>query len=53
MGHPFVIPGGASAIQGDGTLVETADEREYDTEDSLQKQLADYPNLLAGNQIAP
>lgn len=51
-GDLHVMPGGAFLIQGDGTLVEMS-EREYDTEDLLQKLLADYPNLLAGNQIAP
>jgi hypothetical protein len=37
-------------IQDDDRLVEMA-EQEYDSEDLLQKLLAQYPNLLAGDQI--
>lgn len=47
-----MMPGGAFLIQGDGTLVEMG-ESPYDTEALLQRLLADYPNLLAGNQITP
>ena len=37
-------------IQNDKTLVKMV-ETSYDTEDLLQSLLADYPNLLAGDQI--
>ena len=37
-------------IQDDDKLVEMA-EQEYDSEDLLQKLLAQYPNLLSGDQI--
>ncbi len=39
-------------MQPDGTLVEMR-EANYDSEDVLQKLIADYPNLLAGDQIDP
>ncbi|MDG6249865.1 hypothetical protein [Methanocalculus sp.] len=39
-------------LQGDEELVEMK-EKAYDSEDLLQKLLADYPKLLAGNQIDP
>jgi hypothetical protein len=41
---------GIFLLQGDGKLVEMR-EHEYATEDLLQKLLADYPNLLAGDLI--
>ena len=40
---PFVI-------MKDGSLVEMQ-QRDYDSEDVLQKLLAEYPNLLAGNLV--
>ncbi len=39
-------------LQSDEELVEMK-EKAYDSEDLLQKLLADYPKLLAGNQIDP
>ncbi len=42
--------GGIYLIQDDGGLVEMT-EQPYGTEELLQKLLADYPNLLAGDQI--
>jgi hypothetical protein len=44
------VSGGIYLVQGDGGLVEMK-EQEYASEDLLQKFLADYPNLLAGDQI--
>jgi hypothetical protein len=44
------MPGGIYLIQGDGSLVEMG-ETAYDSEDLLQGLLAEYPNLLAGDQI--
>ncbi len=44
------MPGGIYLIQGDGSLVEMA-ESAYDSEDLLQGLLADYPSLLAGDQV--
>ena len=44
------MSGGIYLVQGDGGLVEMT-EQEYASEDLLQKLLADYPNLLAGDQI--
>ena len=43
---------GIFLIQADGQLVEMT-EQAYDSEALLQRLLADYPNLLAGNQINP
>ena len=37
-------------LLGDGRLTELK-EQPYDSEDLLQKLIADYPNLLAGDQI--
>jgi hypothetical protein len=42
--------GGIFLIQKNGDLVEMK-EQAYDSEDLLQELLADYPNLLAGDQI--
>lgn len=42
--------GGIFLIQADGKLVEMKEER-YKSEDVFQGVLADYPNLLAGDQI--
>jgi hypothetical protein len=42
--------GGIFLIQSGGELVEMK-EQSYDTEDVLQKLLARYPNLLAGDQM--
>lgn len=42
--------GGIYLIRGDDELVELT-EQAYDSEDILQKLLADHPNLLAGDQI--
>ena len=42
--------GGIFLIQTDGKLVEMKEER-YKSEDVFQSILADYPNLLAGDQI--
>lgn len=44
--------GGIYLIQDDGHLVEMTGQR-YDSEDLLQGLLAEYPNLLAGDQIDP
>ncbi len=44
------MTGGVYAIQDDRTLVEMREEP-YDSENLLQEFLADYPNLLAGDQI--
>ncbi len=44
------MPGGVYLIQEDGGLVEMA-ERPYDSEDLLQRLIAEHPNLLAGDQI--
>jgi hypothetical protein len=44
------MPGGIYLIQGDGSLV-TMDQTAYDSEDLLQGLLAQYPNLLAGDQM--
>ena len=41
---------GVFVIKKDGSLVEMK-QTDYDSEDVLQKLLADYPNLLAGNLI--
>jgi len=41
---------GIYVIKDDGQLVEMK-EKVYDSEDLLQKLIADYPNLLAGDQI--
>jgi hypothetical protein len=46
------MPGSIFILQEDGRVVETR-ETPYDTEDLLQRLLADYPNLLAGDQINP
>ncbi len=43
--------GGMYLVQGDGGLVEM-NEQPYDSEDLLQSLLAEYPNLLAGNQMS-
>lgn len=43
---------GIFLINTDGTLVEMT-EQAYDSEALLQTLLADYPSLLAGNQITP
>ena len=44
------MPGGIYVIQGDGSLVEM-EEKAYDSEDLLQGFLAEYPNLLARDQV--
>ncbi len=44
------MSGGIYLIQGNGQLVKM-DEQPYDSEDLLQRLLADYPNLLAGDQV--
>jgi hypothetical protein len=44
------MSGGIYLVQGDGQLVEMT-EQDYASEDRLQKLLAKYPNLLAGDQI--
>lgn len=44
------MSGGIYFIQDGGRLVEMT-EQDYASEDLLQKLLADYPNLLAGDQI--
>lgn len=41
---------GIYLIQADGKLVEMT-EQPYETEDVLQKLLADYPSVLAGDQV--
>src|SRR5436853_255968 len=43
---------GIFLIQSNGELLEM-NEQPYDSESVLQKLLADYPSLLAGNQINP
>lgn len=45
-----MVKQGIFLIQDDGRLVEMT-EQPYDSEDLLQKLLADYPSLLAGDQI--
>jgi hypothetical protein len=42
--------GGIFLIQADGKMVEMKEEP-YKSEDIFQSLLADYPNLLAGDQI--
>ncbi len=44
------MSGGIYLIQDSGRLVEMT-EQPYGTEELLQKLLADYPNLLAGDQV--
>ena len=44
------MSGNIFLIQADGKLVEMSSEP-YDSEALLQELLADYPNLLAGEQI--
>ncbi len=46
------MAGGIYLVQEGGRLVEMA-EQPYEVEAALQRLLADYPNLLAGDQIAP
>lgn len=46
------MTGGIYLLQDDGHLIEMT-EQAYDSEALLQKLLADYPSLLAGNQIDP
>lgn len=41
---------GVFVLKKDGSLVEMK-QTDYDSEDVLQKLIADYPNLLAGNLI--
>src|SRR5690349_11780064 len=43
---------GMFVLKEDGSLVEMNEQR-YDSESLLQKLVADYPNLLAGDQISP
>lgn len=43
---------GIFTIQPDGTLIESI-ESAFSNEDIFQKLLADYPNLIAGDQIDP
>jgi hypothetical protein len=45
------MPGGIFHIDSEGRLVELTEE-DYDSEDLLQRLLADYPALLAGDQIS-
>ncbi len=45
------MSGGIYLIRDDGELVEMS-EQAYDSEDLLQELLADYPNLLAGDQTS-
>jgi hypothetical protein len=45
------VNGGVYLIQDSGQLVEMREEA-YASEDLLQRLLADYPNLLAGDQIS-
>jgi hypothetical protein len=44
------IGGGIYLIHSDGRLVEMS-QQDYDSEDLLQGLLAQYPNLLAGDQM--
>jgi hypothetical protein len=46
------IPGSIFVLREDGTLIEMQ-ETPYDSEALLQQLLADYSNLLAGDQINP
>jgi len=46
------MAGGIYLVQGDNSLVELG-EQGYVTESILQGFLADYPNLMAGDQINP
>jgi hypothetical protein len=45
------VGGGIYLIQSEEKLVKM-EEQPYDSEDLLQKLLADYPNLLAGDQTS-
>jgi hypothetical protein len=45
-----LMPGGIYLIKVDRSLVEM-EEKPYDSEDLLQGLVAEYPNLLAGDQI--
>jgi hypothetical protein len=47
---PDFVNGGIYLIQNDGQLVEMT-EKAYDSEHLLQGLLAQYPNLLAGDQM--
>lgn len=46
------MDGGIYLIQSDGQLLELT-EQDYDSEELLQRLLAQYPHLLAGKQIDP
>lgn len=46
------MAGGIYLVQASGSLVEMSEQR-YDAESRLQQLLADYPNLLAGDQLNP
>jgi hypothetical protein len=46
------VPSGIFVIQADGTLLEMREEP-YDSEAVLQELLANYPNLLGGDQMEP
>jgi hypothetical protein len=46
------MPGSIFVLHEDGALVEMR-ETSYDSEALLQRLLAEYPNLLAGDQIDP
>jgi Domain of unknown function (DUF4268) len=48
--YKTVMSGGIYLIQGNGQLVKMEEQR-YDSEDLLQRLLADYPDLLAGDQM--
>jgi hypothetical protein len=45
-----VVSGGVYLVRDDGKLVEMS-EKDYDSEDLLQRLIAYYPNLLAGDQV--
>ena len=44
------MSGGIYLLQKDGHMIEMR-EKDYDSEEILQRLLADYPNLLAGDLI--
>jgi len=46
------MAGGIFLVQDGGGLIELA-EQHYEVEAVLQKLLADYPNILVGDQVDP
>ncbi len=52
VGGALVTLSGKIDLRTEGGLVPMQEER-YDAEDDLQRLLADYPDLLAGDQVRP